>query len=285
MRTRAFAACVAAVAALTATAGCGGHTGGGGVGAKPSAAARVTATAATSTAATDSGPAARQALTAAAGRLAASRSADFTAVADIWGKRSTLSGTCTWGAGGFRTEEFADVDSLGMRKFVTGPTIETRQIGTALYFHVNPQPSGPVRGKRWIKVDQAAYSGARTAGAVAGSLGNPETYLRDLAAAGDVRRVGTETVAGKETVHYSGHVQASAVQKSLGLVAPSAVDAWLTADGTLVRYRRDTSGIEVTVDYLRFGGKPPVAVPPAGETADRTAAVAAAVAKQRKGQS
>ena len=74
------------------------------------------------------------------------------------------------------------------------------------------------------------------------------------------------------------------MQKSLGLVAPSAVDAWLTADGTLVRYRRDTSGIEVTVDYLRFGGKPPVAVPPAGETADRTAAVAAAVAKQRKGQ-
>lgn len=268
MRTRVLAASVTLAAAAIGVAGCGGSDPGGD---SPSISAPRTA--ATSGAAARSS--ARQALTAAVRRLGAERSADFTAVENLYGKRSTTSGTCTWGSEGYRIKEYYDSAAVGMQSLVHG-TLETRQIGTALYYRVGPLPSGPYRGRHWMKLDLSALSGAQAAGVAADSARAPGSNVRDLAGSADVRRVGPDTVDGRATTHFSGHVAASAEQRSIGLVEPALVDVWLTADGTLVRYGHSVAGVDVTMDYTHFGSKPPIAVPAAGDTVDRSAAAAAA---------
>jgi hypothetical protein len=262
------------MAGLAGAAGCGGH-----------AAPAARATGATSSAATatrapaGADPAARHALEAAAGKVAAKRSADLTVLANLAGHRSSQTGSCTWGPGGFRIDTVDHSPSQDLRTLTHDGTVETRQIGTAVYYRVDPRPSGPLRGKHWMKIDISAYTSAAAARVTADSSADPVRQVRDLAAAPDVRRVGVETVDGRRATHYSGHVPATAEQKSVGLGEPALVDVWLGDDGMLVRYRHDVGGMEMTLDYRRFGEEPPVATPAAADTADRSAAVAAAAAK------
>jgi hypothetical protein len=267
------AVAVAVMAGAAGVAGCGPRSGHA-VRAAPSA----TSPAAPRPAA-GSGPAARSALDDTAARLAGKRSADFTLTVNLAGHRSSQSGSCTWGAAGFRTDQVDHSPPAALRGFVREGAVETRQIGTALYYRVDPRSSGPLRGKHWVRIDLSAYTGATGVRLPADSTTDPVRQVRDLAAASDLRRVGVETVDGRRTTHYSGRVPATAEQKSEGLVESALVDVWLGDDGALVRYHHDVGGIEMTMDYPHFGEEPPIAVPPASDTADRTAAVRDALRK------
>jgi hypothetical protein len=266
MRTRTVALCVTAAAVLAGTTGCGAHHSHPG-GASPT-------TASTQQARAVARAQARQAVDAAVQALAGKHFAAFTAVLDIYGKHGTVKGTCTWGPGGLRTDEFIATTALGMQSFVRSKTMETRQIGTAIYYGVGPQsPRGPLRGKHWIRVDLSAYSSAQVLNVETRATGDPMVYLRRLAAAPDLRRVGRETVDGKSTTHYAGTVPATAAKKNIGLGAPSLSDVWLTDDGTMVRYAQDVAGVEGTLDYTRFAADGSIQAPPAADTIDRTESV------------
>lgn len=277
MRSTTAVCCAVAATALLATAGCGGTT-------HHAAGDRHTAAAPAKGAAKDTGTtppagdsAARAALTAAAKLAESKKSADITQTIDLYGKRTSAKGSYTWGTGEARSDTMVDAAKVGFQKLVHTDQIEARQIGTATYYRIDPQPSGPLQGRHWVRIDLSAYLGAAAANTDAGDAakGDPAVALRRLAASTDLRTVGPATVDGRRTTHYRGHVPASAAMKKQGLVEPPLEDVWLTPDGTLVRVRQDVSSVITTLDFTSFGGVKEIAVPPGWDTADRTDEVAA----------
>lgn len=274
MRTPVAVGCALAVAALLGTSGCGPHsahaTSRSGrptpTTTSPTTTATATGTAATSAAGGDS--AARRALLAAANLVEAKKSADFTTDADFFGKRSTESGTYTWGNGEVYGDVRVSPAAVGMQNLSHAKTIEQRQIGSSSYFRV------ALRG-HWVRIDMSAYLGADGAKTAASADGDPASLLRQLAATADLRQVGTATVDGKSTTDYQGHVPASSADRKKGLVEPTLVDAWLTGDGTLVRSRQDRNLTTVTMDYKRFGGAKAITAPPGWDVTDITDTVQA----------
>ncbi|MGW3287001.1 LppX_LprAFG lipoprotein [Streptomyces sp. NPDC001002] len=114
---------------------------------------------------------------------------------------------------------------------------------------------------------------------------NPARDAAFLAAADDVRRTGTETVAGTRTAHYTGtatldHLRDSvtgkakadlAQYKQLG-VDELTLDVWVDGDDHVRRLRTQGFGrhgeLDVTVTLLDFGKPVTVRAPAADDTVD-----------------
>ena len=114
----------------------------------------------------------------------------------------------------------------------------------------------------------------------------PAQYIEQLEASGDVRAVGTETVNGISTTHYTGSVslaqsmshysaamrrQMQSVMKQAGFTG-THIDIWLDGKGLVRRARTSAEGgtgtFTFAMDVLAYGVPVDVTPPPASQVAD-----------------
>lgn len=203
-----------------------------------------------------------------------------------------MDGTYSWGDG-YAYDVEMDTAAAQMQTLTDDPSIRMLFVDGAYYYDVDPQPSGPLKGKEWMKIDASAVLGDSGAQAVSGSNGSPSASMKGLKYANDVEDLGTETVNGQSTTHY----RAVLDQKQMGKFAEAygnedslmgevtggatsiSMDIWVGAKDLPVRLTQEIGAMKVTMDFEKFGKTAEVKAPPAAETADMTEAL-----KESQGQ-
>lgn len=197
-----------------------------------------------------------------------------------------MNGTYSWGDG-YAYDVQMDTRASQMQTLQDSPTIRTLLVDGAYYYDIDPQPSGPLAGKEWMRIDASAVLGEQGAQALSGSAGSPTASLKGLKYADDVDDLGVETVDGKRATHYratidQAHMGAfknalgdgnSLLGSTTGAVDSVAVDVWVGDDDLPVRILQVMGAVKVTVDFEKFGAATEVKAPPAAQTGDLTEAV------------
>ncbi|HET7405940.1 MAG TPA: hypothetical protein VFJ21_02235 [Mycobacteriales bacterium] len=148
-------------------------------------------------------------------------------------------------------------------------------------------------GKSWVKVDLSEIgrlSGVDLQGLMdQAQQQNPVDNLKVLAQAGDVHKVGRDSVRGVPTTHYAGHVsiadvagfykgalsqQLSQLSQKMGN-QPIGVDVWLDDQGLPRRMSESfsfdkTMTMRLTMDLYDFGAPVQVTPPPTSQVVDVT---------------
>ncbi|MYT71389.1 MULTISPECIES: hypothetical protein [unclassified Streptomyces] len=199
------------------------------------------------------------------------------------GKPVAMNGTYSWGDGTAMDLQM-DTANAKMSSLQDDPTMQVKVVDGAYFYEIDPQPSGPLKGKHWARVDVSAVLGEAGADSAADNA-DPTTGLRYLGASKNVKVVGKETVRGKKAVHYRGSIGAdqvtgnsrfSAAEKKAALksLATSGgrltYDIWVDGDDLPVRVKQHGGGMDVTMDYLKFGATKPITAPPVSDTGDLT---------------
>ncbi|HWG23105.1 hypothetical protein [Actinospica sp.] len=201
-------------------------------------------------------------------------------------------------------EQYSPEVEMSMTMQVNGQSLSEILIGDKIYMDY-PALSSEMGGKQWGEIDLTQANGSL------GSLSslvdsaknqNPTTQISALVASGDVAKVGTGTVDGQQTTHYSGTLtpgelatlsaksgQLSASQistlKSLmqtGGVSSEKIDLWISSSGLPVemKYSSKTSAGTVTGDMHMsdWGASVAIGAPPASQVYDMTSALTGAEA-------
>ena len=174
-------------------------------------------------------------------------------------------------------------------------TMEIRLVDKAMYIGGNADMTKEMDGKTWIKFDMSALGdknlGATTPGAGQADQ-NPATESTFLTGAKNVKKVGTETVDGVKTTHYSGTVTVADLRASfkdetkavreqrekslqqyekLG-VDKLTMDMWVDGQDHTKQFRMqgaaDKGPLDMTITFLDYNKPVTVAAPPAKDTAD-----------------
>jgi hypothetical protein len=170
---------------------------------------------------------------------------------------------------GAKTGEITEV-MKGWRIYMTSPLF-ARQL---------PQ------GKKWMSLD--LQKAGKAAGIDFSSLSaqTPGQTLEQLKASGDVRKVGTETIDGVETTHYTATLDPAKIpngaklQKLTG-ASYQPIDVWIDSDDHVRRLHMAysmsgsaTAGVEMsnemTMTFSDYGKNVDVSVPTDAETFDAT---------------
>jgi hypothetical protein len=247
------------VVAVPLLAGCGGGGGGGGGSASP---ATITS-AATKTA------------------RAGSLKSDFT----IAGAGAKGKGTGTFNTGADRSGR----STMDLQVNKQTSTLETIVTGNVLYMRSRVFAQAGLTGARqWVKLDlgQLAQQRGLDLSSLVNASPTPTTPLAYLQGAKDVKKVGTETVAGVETTHYKVTVDLSRAQSRATGTTRSSIkrviqlsrrttlpmDTWVDGQGYLrkvawAEHTSPTTAANVTMVLHDFG--PPVTInPPSGKVVD-----------------
>jgi len=201
-------------------------------------------------------------------------------------------------------EEYSPALEMSMTMQVDGQSLSEVLIGEKIYMNY-PALSSQLGGKQWAEIDLSKASGSL------GSLSslidsaknqNPTTQISALVASGDVSKVGSATVDGQQTTHYSGTLTAAQMAnlsaksgqlsdaqisslKSLlqsGGVTSETIDVWIASSGLPVemKYSAKSSSGTVAGDMHMSDWGAPVSVgaPPASEVYDMTSELAGAAA-------
>ncbi|MEV8531684.1 hypothetical protein [Streptomyces sp. NPDC051211] len=196
---------------------------------------------------------------------------------DTGGKPTTMTGTYSWGNGLAMQAEVPAAD-LKMQDLVADGTITYRLVQGAYYYEVDPAPTGPFKGKSWLKVEASAIFGEKGAASLNGSQNDPTAGLKMLKYADGVTKVGTENVLGKETVHYRATIPKAKLGAggeafaALGTGTELVTDVWVDGTNMPVRLNQTFGTVTVDTDFHSFGAAKDIAVPPAADTADMTEA-------------
>lgn len=163
-----------------------------------------------------------------------------------------------------------------------------------------PMLSAQFGGKPWLEIrfdDMKALSGLDVKSLLSQAQQmQPGQYVEQLAAAGDIREIGKETVNGVATTHYAGSVpldtllakyspqlraQMAPKMQQAGFTGAS-IDVWVDAQGLVRRIRSTTQGgrgtVAISMDVLAYGVHVDVTPPPASQVTD-----AGALARQAGG--
>jgi len=170
-----------------------------------------------------------------------------------------------------------------------GTTLTARVVGTDEYIQRS--------ATSWAKLDLAAFE--QTLGVSSeGLVGtDPSQLLNFLLSAGSVTRVGTETIRGVSTTHYSAVAQLSRVAAASPAAQRAAaasevkllerltggktlpIDAWIDDQQRVRQVRitlpsvctkQGTFHETVTLDYFAYGPQPSVSAPPESQVVDVT---------------
>ncbi|WP_327297548.1 hypothetical protein [Streptomyces sp. NBC_01197] len=195
----------------------------------------------------------------------------------------TMEGTYSWGDG-LSFDVQTDAKSTGLDGLTSGKSVNMLLVNGAYYYHVVPRASGQLKGKHWVRVDLSAVVGESGAAALTGGSDDPTQGLKSLKYTRNVRRVGKETVLGRETTHYhatlskddlgaAGSALGSDDKKRLLQQFPGSVDSitfdvWVDNHDMPVRMKEDLDSMKVLVDFKKFGPAKPVQTPSASDTAD-----------------
>ncbi|MFE0455986.1 hypothetical protein ACFW2D_32870 [Streptomyces sp. NPDC058914] len=233
----------------------------------------------------DDAAAIRAALTRASDRTEQLGSAEVetTTVLDATGGRPiSMDGTYSWGDGAAMDVEM-DTAAAQLSSLQDDPTTQVKMVDGAYYYGIDPQPSGPLEGKHWMRIDVSAVVGEAGAANMADNA-DPTAGLRYIGTSANVKDLGEETVLGKKVTHYRGSVGAEAIndstftdaEKKAALRALSAsggkitYDLWVDGEDLPVRLKQRGGGMTVTMDFLKFGATKPITAPPAADTGDLT---------------
>ncbi|MBD0844067.1 MULTISPECIES: hypothetical protein [unclassified Streptomyces] len=176
-----------------------------------------------------------------------------------------------------------------MQALQDDPTIRTLLVDGVYYYDVDPQASGPLAGKEWMKIDSSAVFGDSGSEAFksGGAGGNPADSLKGLKYASDVEDLGTSTVNGRKATHYRAVLdqkdmgkfehaykgEDSAINSLTGGADSMTMDIWVDDKDLPVRLKQVMGPIKVTMDFGKFGATAGIEAPPAAETADMTEAI------------
>jgi hypothetical protein len=158
--------------------------------------------------------------------------------------------------------------------------VEIRLVDETAYIRVGDLIGGIgsalLGGKEWISMDLSALGGDSPAGA------NPANLLAMLRGIADVEEVGTESIRGNQTTHYTGRINMS---KAIG-AAPSAdknqvssvfenlsnefpVDVWVDEQGRTVKLSTNGGGSEsnfsFSLEFFDFGAELDISAPPSSD--------------------
>ncbi|MFF3686611.1 hypothetical protein [Streptomyces sp. NPDC002187] len=201
-----------------------------------------------------------------------------------------MDGTYSWGDGLAYDVEM-DADKLGMRELASDGSVRALFVDGAYYYEVDAQPSGPLKGKHWMKIDASAVLG-QGASALSESGGNPVAGLRYIGLSDDVEKVGAETILGRKTTHYSGTLTKKNFGRAKELLAPEeentlmnsftgggvtsvSIDIWVDGKDLPARIQQKVGKASITLDFKSFDTAKKVTAPPAADTVDMTEEVKA----------
>ena len=260
-----------------------------------------------------SGAAGGKATTGSGGAVAAD-SASLSLVADAMNKADsagTVKVTGTMTAPGMSQpmtlnaeEQYSPSLALSMSMQVDGQAISEVLVGDTIYMDY-PELAPELNGKTWAEIDLSGIHGSL--GSLSSLLEsarneNPTTQIAALVASGTVSKVGTETVNGQSTTHYSGTLDASQVLKAGAAesklnasqlsslesmlqttgVTSVKIDTWIASDGLPVqeKYSEQTSQGTVSGDLSMSDWGAPVSIgaPPSSDVYNMTSALNGAVA-------
>lgn len=152
--------------------------------------------------------------------------------------------------------------------------------GTTVYLQSPLLTSNLPKGKTWLKLDltKVAPKGLNLSALTNES---PAELLSQLRAAGNVTKVGDETINGSATTHYRGRLDASKLSKVTGVaITYGPVNVWIGKDDgyvhrmqmeyTVKAGKAARQSIGLTMDFSDFGKGVIVSVPSASETVDGT---------------
>ncbi|MFE9773067.1 hypothetical protein ACFYOV_15580 [Streptomyces sp. NPDC005931] len=199
------------------------------------------------------------------------------------GEPISMDGTYSWGDG-YALDVEMDTEAAQMQQLTDSPTVRTLFVDGAYYYDVDPQPSGPLAGKEWMKIDGSAVFGEAGADALSSAGGgSPSASMKSLKYASDVEDLGKESVNGKSTRHYRAVLDKDDMGKlkdvygAEGSLANSmtgggsvTMDVWVGADDLPVRLKQKIGSMTVTMDFDKFGATEEIEAPPAAETGDLT---------------
>jgi LppX_LprAFG lipoprotein len=201
----------------------------------------------------------------------------------------TLKGSVTVGAtlvtidgtGGFdnakkRGSMHADFSAGGL-----SGTLDEVLNGATIYLQSPLLTSNLPKGKTWLKLDlqKAAPKGIDLSALTTQS---PTKLLSQLQAAGNVTKVGDETINGTATTHYRAQLEVAKLPKIAALAHATygPLDIWIGKDDGYVRRMHmsytikaasaSSQSVVITVDFSDFGKSVSVSVPAASATADGT---------------
>ncbi|WP_019072311.1 hypothetical protein [Streptomyces hokutonensis] len=172
-------------------------------------------------------------------------------------------------------------------------SMEARYLPDAYYAKMGEKFAAQAGGKHWIKYvyDDLAKLGGSSGAYLKDQMQNstPNQSVKLLLASGDVKKVGTESVRGQQTTHYSGTVnvadlatknsnltasQLAGLKKQLTSagVSTERVDIWINAQDLLVKKvekgEMSSGEYSQTAYYSDYGVKVEATVPPASDTED-----------------
>ncbi|ELP67126.1 hypothetical protein ACKI1I_39335 [Streptomyces turgidiscabies] len=205
-----------------------------------------------------------------------------------------MEGTYSWGDG-FAYDVEMDTKAAQMQQLQDDPTIHALFVDGDYYYNVDPQPVGPFKGKKWMKLDGSVVLGEKGAQAVtAGGGGSPTASMRSLKYAKDVEDLGVETLNGQHTTHYRAVIdqsrmgnlkdaygnKGSLLDSATGGVTSIDMDVWVGAKNLPVRIKQKFGKMTVTMDFRKFGATADVKAPPAAQVADVSELVKRSAGKQ-----
>jgi hypothetical protein len=221
------------------------------------------------------------------------RSAVATMVMTTGGRDLRFDGVFSWGEHpGMQVQ--APTAQLGIQRLNSAATTQIRMVDGTYYYRVDTRPSGPLKGKHWMKAALSDLPGGTAAQPADPVLqDNPTVGLMMLADITGVTDLGTENLDGTVGTHYQGTVTRARLSGDrrfagaagspggiLGGADSAQLDVWADSHGKPLRWVATMQDPKrsVAVDLYSFGGPRPVAVPAPGDTVD-----AAALARGRSG--
>lgn len=173
-------------------------------------------------------------------------------------------------------------------------TVEIRLVDKAMYMGGNAEMAKEMDGKTWIKFDMSALGeeGLGEGSGVGQADQNPATESTFLTGAEDVKKVGTETVDGVKTTHYSGTVTLDTLRDSfkdedkatrekreksvqqyekMG-IDKLTMDMWVDGDDHTKQFRMEGDAakgtLDMTITFLDYNKPVTVTAPPVKDTTD-----------------
>ncbi|MDX3454720.1 hypothetical protein PV396_22710 [Streptomyces sp. ME02-8801-2C] len=225
------------------------------------------------------------ALARATDRTEALGSAEVSMTTDLGNGKAPIpmQGTYSWGDG-FAYDVEMDTKAAQMQDVQDAPTIRMLFVNGDYYYDVDPQPSGPLKGKEWMKLDGSVVFGEKGAQAFDGNAGggSPSATMRSLKYAQNVEDLGEQTLGGQRTTHYRAVIDASGmgrfkdaygdkdnlVNSITGGGTSIDMDVWVDAKDLPVRIKQVIGKMTVTMDFRKFGATTDVKAPPSAQTAD-----------------
>ena len=207
-------------------------------------------------------------------------------------------GNLAWGDGitGTLTMTYTGGTVAQTMRAAGSTSMEARYLPDAYYAKMGEKFAEQTGGRHWLKYD---YDDLAKLGGSSGAYlkdqmqdSTPNQSVKLLLASGYIEKVGTESVRGRRTTHYSGTVsvadlatknsnltasQLAGLKKQLTAagVTTERVDIWVDAQNLLVKKvekgAMSAGRYSQTAYYSDYGVQVDATVPPAGDTEDFTA--------------